>query len=189
MLPDGHLSKKLENKINEQLEVEVADLTVPSTTIYSTAKASHESKTYMNISNSNKGKTIFVKGTTSAINFSQNEEIVYLPKKAIPKFAATLTKSKNDFLLLITGLIPKIGPAISIGSFVNTKYKESHAKQLKSLYKNGKNASHAIISSQYATLRSTAAWNGKTIKAKNYKASDRSGYKYTVKSVKYGKKL
>lgn len=136
-----------------------------------------------------KGKTIFVKGTTSAINYSQTEEIVYLPKKAIPKFATALTKSKNELLHLMLGLIPKIGPAISIADFINTKYKENHANELTSLYKNGKNAYHSIISSQYATLRSTAAWNGKTIKAKNYIAGDRSGYKYTVQSVKYGKQL
>lgn len=154
-------------------------------------KASQHVSQYsmMKIAPSNKGKTIFLKAKTTAVSFAQNEEYVYLPNKAIPKFKNSLSAGSNSLLKGLISLIPKVGQFLSIILDIDAHKKQSNINKLNSLYKNKQNACYAVLKSPYATLTSVRAWDGVTIKGKNYKSTGRSQYSYKVLTLRYGKKV
>lgn len=154
-------------------------------------KASQHVSQYsmMKIAPSNKGKTIFLKAKTTAVSFAQNEEYVYLPNKAIPKFKNSLSKGVSSLTAAIISAIPKVGPYLGIILEIDAYKKKSNISKLNSYYKNKQNACYSVLKSPYATLTSVRAWDGVTIKGKNYKKADRSQYSYKVLTLRYGKKV
>lgn len=130
-------------------------------------------------------KLIVVEGRTITKEFSQNEKHVYLPNKRITKYAESIESgvisNVSSFLL---AFIPKIGAAVSIGSFLVNGVKSANIRDLRELRDAGKAAVHSVYKSKYGTTSFVGTWDKKTIKGKN--ASDTSaGTKYVVDSINY----
>lgn len=142
------------------------------------------------ISLANQNKTIIVDATITAKGFSQKELHTYLPNKAISDFAESLeSKNRNTLAGTIISYIPLIGDAYTAASFIMSALKNQNIDKLRTLRNAGKAAAYSTFESSYGNSAAVAEWDKLTIKGKNYQSNDASQSKYTVNSIKYGKKL
>ena len=138
---------------------------------------------------SKQNRFIIVQAQMTAVNFSQKEVHVYLPKPTISKYAIALEKKSRVTLKdLILGFIPYFGASWTIASFLKAGSTYKAVDELRKYKRARKAAWHSTYKSSYGWVQTTGIWNKKTIQGKNYKKKDKSNAKYIVKKISYGKK-
>ena len=129
-----------------------------------------------------KYKNIYVQSTQyldppagHTVPWSQESYELYIPNRNLPdyieKLESQLPDTKKALARLIAGFIPKIGIAITVGSFLLDGIKSEAITTLKSLSKKGNHALISINSTQYGSLVWVYAWNGTQIHGKSARLS------------------
>ena len=129
-----------------------------------------------------KYKNIYVQSTQyldppagHTVPWSQESYELYIPNRNLPSYIEKLESQmpdvKKSLARLIAGLIPKIGIAITVGSFLLDGIKSEAITTLKSLSKKGNHALISINTTRYGSLVWVYAWNGTQIHGKTARLS------------------
>lgn len=130
------------------------------------------------------------------VPWSQETYELYIPNKNLPayikKLESKMPNTAENLAKLIASFIPKIGVAISIGSFLLDGIKSNVITTLKSLSEKGNHALISVNSSRYGSLTWVHSWNGTQIHGKTARLSQKTDMgggiimNYKVNKIIYG---
>lgn len=141
------------------------------------------------VSTKYQNSVILVQATQTAASFSQKEVHTYLPNKAISDFAEALEKgTRSGIVGTLVSYIPGVGDVYTAVSYIMNSISYNNIDSLRTYRNAGNAASYSTYKSSYGGTTAVAKWDKKTIKGKNHSVTTADRSKYTVDSIKYGKK-
>lgn len=100
----------------------------------------------------------------SAPRFGQRTTTYYLTTKSGMDLAKSLDFNfRDNFILLLSGFIPKVGPVISVGGFFASARDADLARKIRDQTDKGYNVEWSATKNQYGTFYAADYWNGSTI--------------------------